>query len=275
MGRHIKEGLSYFPLDVDFFDDEKVAFISARFGVKGDGILARLLCRIYRQGFALSWDDDVALLFARSVGDIHALGLVKEVVGECLKRGFFDEALFKRFGLLSSKGIQKRYTRICIDSKRKNWEIPARFDLLRSEGGFTPEEIEKTPEESTQSKVKKSIVKKSSRGDESPVHPPGEIEKFKAFEDWLSENASNVTKMKEPFTIDQFISLKEKYSSKQISALCQKMHNWKPLVQKNTSAYLTLLNWSKKEFNQPENESAKPTKSLTEIQSDAILNSVD
>lgn len=274
MGRHIKEGLSYFPLDVDFFEDEKVQFISARFGVKGDGILARILCRIYRQGYALSWDEDVALLFARSVGDINALGLVKDVVGECLKRGFFDEAIFKRFGLLTSKGIQKRYTRICLDSKRKNWEIPSKFDLLRSESAFTPEEIKKTPEESTQSKVKKSKVKNSSRGDESPAHPPDVIEKFNAFQDWLSKNAANVSKMKEPFTIDQFIKLKEKYSSKQLSDLCLKMHNWKPLLQKNTSSYLTLTNWSKKEFNQLENEPKQPSKNLEEEKGRAILDAV-
>ncbi|MBU7576484.1 MAG: DUF4373 domain-containing protein [Flavihumibacter sp.] len=274
MGRHIKEGLSYFPLDVDFFEDEKVQFISARFGIKGDGILARLLCRIYRQGYGLSWDDDVALLFARAVGEPNALGLVKEVVGECLKRGFFDEALFKRFGLLSSKGIQKRYSKICLDSKRKNWEIPPKFDLLRSEGGFTPEEIEKTPEESTQSKVKKSKVKKSSGGDESPDHPPEVNEKFKAFQEWLATNAVNVTKMKEPFTIDQFIKLKEKYSSKVLSDLCQKMHNWKPLLQKNTSAYLTLTNWSKKEFNQLENEPAKTTIDVREEKDRLIRESV-
>jgi hypothetical protein len=187
MGRNIKEGLSYFPLDVDFFEDDKVQFISLRFGLKGDAILMRLLCKIYRQGFAFEFNEDVALLFARSVGDISLHGLVNDVVNECLKRGFFDESIFRRFGLLTSKGIQKRYIKICTDSKRINWQIPVQFYLLQNKKAKTPEEIDKTPEEmpktpeeSTQSKVKKSKEKESkeekpppyfSKNERQPVIP--------------------------------------------------------------------------------------------------------
>ena len=164
MGRHLKEGLSYFPMDVDFFEDEKVQFVSARFGVKGDGILSRILCKIYRQGYGLQFDDDTALLFARSVGDINLHGLVKDVVNECLKRDFFDDVIFKKFGMLTSKGIQKRYVKICADARRKDWSIPEKFDLLNGKTVFTHEEIEKTPEESTQRKEKESKGKESKAG---------------------------------------------------------------------------------------------------------------
>lgn len=246
MGRNIKEGLSYFPLDIDFFEDEKVQFLSARFGVKGDGILVRLLCKIYRQGYSLEFNDDVALLFARSVGDINLHGLVKDVVNELLKRGFFDEVIFKRFGLLTSKGIQKRYEKICTDAKRKGWQIPEKLDLLRSKPVKTPEEIELTPEESTQRKEKKSKVKKSKvLGAVAPT-PEQEVF-FKNFEKYISDHAPNVGKMKEPFTIDQYLKLKAKFSSEQIKKLVLKMHNYKPLLSKNNSAYLTFLNWKERD----------------------------
>jgi hypothetical protein len=170
MGRNIKEGLSYFPLDIDFFEDEKVQFLSARFGVKGDGILIRLLCKIYRQGYSIEFNEDVALLFARSVGDINLHGLVKDVVNELLKRGFFDEGIFKRFGLLTSKGIQKRYVKICTDAKRKEWQIPEKIDLIHRKIALTPEEIALTHEESTQRKEKKRKEKERIEGigDKSP-----------------------------------------------------------------------------------------------------------
>ena len=109
MARTNKIGIDYFPFDVDFFQDEKVQFISARFGVKGESITIRLLCKIYRNGYYTEWNDDTALLFAKSVGDGCQDTCVKDVVYELLKRGFFDRSIFERFGILTSRGIQNRY----------------------------------------------------------------------------------------------------------------------------------------------------------------------
>ena len=179
MGRNTKEGLSYFPMDVDLFEDEKIQFVSARFGLKGEAIAVRLLCRIYRQGYFIEFDNDVALLFARSVGDISSHGLVNDVVNELLKRGFFDRSIFERFSILTSLGIQKRYIKICTDSKRKNISILSDFDLLNpnnlktpEEKPFTREEIHINTVESTQSKVKESKEKKISNTVENGVSTP-------------------------------------------------------------------------------------------------------
>jgi hypothetical protein len=109
MARVNKSGIDYFPFDVDFFQDEKVQFVSARFGLKGEVIAIRLLCKIYRNGYYTEWDDDTALLFAKGVGDGCQDSCVKDVVYELLKRGFFERSIFERFGVLTSKGIQSRY----------------------------------------------------------------------------------------------------------------------------------------------------------------------
>jgi hypothetical protein len=114
----------------------------------------------------------------------------------------------------------------------------------------------------------------SIKGDKSPTHPQEVIERFEAFQNWLSQKASSITRMKEPFTIDQFITLTNKFSIKTITDLCLKMHNWKPLLQKNTSAYLTLLNWSKKESIPLKNEQFKNNQSVAEARSKAILDTV-
>ncbi|KAA6303165.1 MAG: hypothetical protein EZS26_000768 [Candidatus Ordinivivax streblomastigis] len=109
MARTNKSGIDYFPFDVDFFQDEKVQFVSARFGTKGEAIIVRLLCKIYRNGYYVEFDDDTALLFAKSVGDGCQDSFVKDVVYELLKRGFFDKSIFERFSILTSRGIQNRY----------------------------------------------------------------------------------------------------------------------------------------------------------------------
>ena len=109
MARLNKTGIDYFPFDVDFFQDEKVQFVSARFQLKGEITAIRLLCKIYRNGYYAEWNDDTALLFAKSVGDGIQDSFVKDVVHELLKRGFFDKGIFERFGILTSRGIQNRY----------------------------------------------------------------------------------------------------------------------------------------------------------------------
>ncbi len=71
---------------------------------------------------------------------------------------------------------------------------------------------------------------------------------FKNFQLFIKDHAPNVGKMKEPFKIDQFFKLKESFTTEQIMKLLVKMHNYRPLLIKNNSAYLTFLNWSKNDF---------------------------
>lgn len=106
MGRPVKKGLDYFPLDVAL--DTKLNLIKAEFGLLGFGIVIRLFQYIYGEnGYYMEWSQDVALMFAskESVG----VNAVSEVVNACLKRGIFDQSKFKEFGILTSKGIQERY----------------------------------------------------------------------------------------------------------------------------------------------------------------------
>lgn len=119
MARKTKPGLDYFPFDVDFFDDPKVELISSEFETKGDSIMIRLMCRIYRNGYYLPWDKDQSLLFAKRVGNSVTGALVEEVVQGLIRRSFFDKGVYDSFGILTSKGIQTRY----IDAKERAKEV--------------------------------------------------------------------------------------------------------------------------------------------------------
>jgi hypothetical protein len=109
MARTNKIGIDYFPFDVDFFNDEKIEFTSARFGIKGEIIAIRLLCKIYRNGYFTEWNEDESTLLAKRAGDGMTPSLVSEIVNELIKRGFFNKSLLDRFKILTSKGIQTRY----------------------------------------------------------------------------------------------------------------------------------------------------------------------
>lgn len=249
MARTAKKGLDYFPLDVNFFDDKKIQFVYARFQVKGVYIAIRLLRDIYKdEGYYIKWTDDDALLFATHVGDGITHALVNDVVGELLKRGFFNEGIFKKFKVLTSAAIQKRYSKICKDAKRKDWEILRKYELIGlnpEEKPLTPEFIDKTQEEILQRKVKERKVKESiysSLADKSVSWE--QIEAYLKFYEWSKIEAPRIWELDEPITPQEYFRiLSDGYDKKLIQVTCVAMQNRKTLLKDYKSANLTLRNW--------------------------------
>ncbi len=134
-----RPGLTYFPLDVDFFNDIKIRHISHKFGPKGEALILRLFCEIYRNGYSLPWDEDTQVLFAQESGSHFTVALIGDVVKESLKRGLFNEAIFTQFGRLTSDAIIKRYLDVCAGAKRSRVEIDPRIvskELLSDKIGY-------------------------------------------------------------------------------------------------------------------------------------------
>ena len=71
---------------------------------------------------------------------------------------------------------------------------------------------------------------------------------YENFQKWMSENTPRVLKMDSPITEKQYLKLKEKYGYEQIMEILQAMENYKDLLKRYTSAYLTFLKWAKKEY---------------------------
>lgn len=84
----------------------------------------------------------------------------------------------------------------------------------------------------------------------APVYSQEDKDKFKAFEEWILKNTPKVAKMKEPFTIGQHVKIRNNLPKEQVKDLLFAMHNHGPLLKKNDSAYLTILNWAKRDYNQ-------------------------
>lgn len=110
MARPIKQGLDYFPLDVDFFNDDKIQLIEAEFGIKGTYIAIRLLTKIYSEGYYVEYSELLKNKLAR-VGDLN-LCLIDEVVNKLVKYDFFDKDIFRKHNMLTSKTIQKNWVKI-------------------------------------------------------------------------------------------------------------------------------------------------------------------
>jgi DnaD/phage-associated family protein len=126
LARPQKVGLEYFPLDVDIDQDDKVAIIEAKHGIKGFGIVIKLLMHIYKNSYYYEWTEKEQILFSRRVN--VNINEVNVIINDCIKWGLFDEKLFKTFKILTSRGVQKRYFEIV--KRRQRVEVIKEFLLL-------------------------------------------------------------------------------------------------------------------------------------------------
>lgn len=129
MARPQKEGLDYFPLDVDMDQDDKIALIEARYGLVGFGVVIRLFMKIYKNSYFYEWTEKEQLLFARRVNvDIN---VINEIINDCLKWGIFDESIYEKHKVLTSRGIQRRYLKAA--DRRQRVQINSTYLLLDDE----------------------------------------------------------------------------------------------------------------------------------------------
>lgn len=123
MARPTKEGLDYFPLDVDVFEDEKIEAIAGEFGLKGEIAVIKLLCAIYKKGYFILWNDlTQATLLKRLPG--VSKEMLNQIVNRLVKWGFFDKKLFDSVEVLTSENIQATYFEA---TKRRKSPKPTKY----------------------------------------------------------------------------------------------------------------------------------------------------
>jgi hypothetical protein len=107
MARPQKEGLDYFPLDVDIDQDDKIALIESQYGIEGFAVIIKLMMKIYKTSYFYEWTEREQLLFSKRVNvDINRVNVI---INDCVKWELFDETILKDYQILTSKGIQRRY----------------------------------------------------------------------------------------------------------------------------------------------------------------------
>lgn len=161
MARPIKQGLDYFPLDVGFLQDVKIRRIIRACGIQSIPILISLLSNIYRNdGYYLLWDSDMPFLIADEVGVSE--GAVVETVEKAVQVDFFNANMYKKYSVLTSVGIQKRF--FDAVTRRSIVRYDARFMLININVYNNSVNVYNNPvnvDNNPQSKVKKSKVKES------------------------------------------------------------------------------------------------------------------
>lgn len=124
MARPMKDGISYFSFDVDFLNDIKVRKIKRKYGNDGVIVLISLLANVYRdRGYYMPWDEDTAFVVADEVNVDE--DVVASVVDKALEVGMFDQEMYDKHKILTSRGIQKRFLK--ASERRKNVKLDQNY----------------------------------------------------------------------------------------------------------------------------------------------------
>ena len=152
MARPRKDGLDYYPMDVNFLGDIKVKKVIRSHGIQAVAVILHLLGTVYRDnGYYATYDDDLLFIIADELNLEEKY--VKSVVEKLLEVDFFNREQAEKNKVLTSIGIQERY--------RKATERRISVNINHSLCIQKPRSTGDNDSRSTQSKVKESKGKES------------------------------------------------------------------------------------------------------------------
>ncbi|QAS24602.1 DUF4373 domain-containing protein [Lactiplantibacillus plantarum] len=123
MARPVKEGLDYFPLDVDFAVNDKTEAIMGEFGPKGVLFMIYLLSAVYQNGYYLQWNKLKQMQLANRIEGVSP-ELANQIVNRLIAYGTFSEELFNSAKVLTSLRIQETYEDA---TKRRKSQKPTKY----------------------------------------------------------------------------------------------------------------------------------------------------
>ena len=118
------DGINYFPIGVNFMEENAMEVIEAKYGIKGPAIVLKLLCKIYKEGYFIRWDEEQCLIFANKAGREVQAGEVQGIIETLFIKGILDENSYQENGILTSESIQKVWLEATKRRKRELSELP-------------------------------------------------------------------------------------------------------------------------------------------------------
>ena len=113
------DGINYFPVSVNFMEENAMEVIEVKYGIKGSAIVLKLMCKIYKEGYYIRWDEEQCLIFANKAGREVQAEEVKGIIKILFIKGILDENSYWEKGILTSESIQKVWLEATKRRKRK------------------------------------------------------------------------------------------------------------------------------------------------------------
>lgn len=167
MGRPKKNGLDYFPLDVDIFRDIRVRRLKRKCGDNATLVYIALLTLIYNEGYYLHVDDDTAFAISEDVGfnedEINA------IIACSVELGLFSQKMYADHRILTSAAIQNRYLFI----KDNDIERIDRYRLISAPKKPVSANVSESKKHNAEGVLdNENGTKKRVFGGKTPVSPP-------------------------------------------------------------------------------------------------------
>lgn len=137
------------------------------------------------------------------------------------------------------------------DKTQNNPNNPFGFSVLG--GGLEVKEKERTKEKENIYNNKKNIsididIEKENENELFPMMKPPENPEFIKFNLWIDANCPFVRKVKTQMNEAQFVSLKKKYTSREIASALENLNNWAEFPKKRTNVYRSTLDELKRSY---------------------------
>lgn len=188
MARPTKQGLDYFPFDVDLLSDEKLDFLREQYGAVINDVYISLLCFLYKKhGYYIPYEtesekqDCIWFIYKNTRGGKYPIKKeqIAELIEVCVERGLFSRDHYPK--IITSERAQATFysctvdrTEIDIDdskwlltdeqmgklSKRHSYYLslhPNSFSVEK------PSKSTEKPSKSTEKPIKESKVKEKDR----------------------------------------------------------------------------------------------------------------
>ena len=118
------DGINYFPVGVNFMEENAMEVIEAKYGIKGAAIVLKLLCKIYKEGYFIRWDEEQCLIFANKAGREVQVAEVQGIIEILFIKGILDRNSYLENEILTSANIQKVWMEATKRRKRDLKALP-------------------------------------------------------------------------------------------------------------------------------------------------------
>ena len=114
-----KKHISFFKRDIDMTNDSRMRKVLRRFGGLAVAVYEEVLAMVYETGsYFLLWQEDYALDIADRLYEPDQ-EKIRQIIDLLIDAGLFSKELFMQFGILTSRGIQERFTERGDQSHRR------------------------------------------------------------------------------------------------------------------------------------------------------------
>ena len=151
----IYDGINYFPVGVNFMEENAMEVIEAKYGIKGSAIVLKLLCKIYKEGYFIRWDEEQCLIFANKAGREVQVAEVQGIIEILFIKGIMDKNSYLENGILTSENIQKVWMEATKRRKRELSELPYLMVKTEKENDKPEKESGKPDNASTQQEIER------------------------------------------------------------------------------------------------------------------------